>query len=188
MRKVGLPLLEVSNIKKKTKKAEVSGFSLSVFENEFIEKQCGTEQQTSLVLDMLGGTVTPDKGKVFFSGRDVTGTRNAFGIVAAEDSVKKSKTVTEYCAQPLTKRGLPHGTALLLVNKEIDVFELADVRDKQLGELTEETFFRARLYRAYMWSHKLMVVSGYSEEYMERLRKKAAKIGMAVAVISETKK
>ncbi len=113
MKKVGSPLLEVSNIYKKTKKAQVSGFSLSVFEREFAEKQCGTAAQTSLVLDILSGEVTPDKGKVFFNGRDVTGTPNFFGVVCADDNVRKNKVVSEYCAQPLTMRGLPHGPASL---------------------------------------------------------------------------
>ena len=158
MKKISKPVLELSNICRADKKANIDRISLSIPEGESCAVLCGNEANISLLLDIVSGKVSPKKGKVFFKGDDVTGVKNCFGIVPRKPSPPKFKTVGEYAAAPVVKRGLSKAMTSVLVKKEIAVFGLEDCLEENVSRLPPDKAAVAALFAAYMCSHELIVL------------------------------
>lgn len=158
MKKIKIPILEISNLFVSDKKCCIEHFNLSIPHGDSFAVLCGREDEKKLFLEVLSGKHKPEKGKVFFGGDDVTGIKNRFGVVFGESKIPKFKTVAEYVAVPVIKNGLPGKTTDVLVRKELPVMGLSDYADKIISSLPQNIIMRTELFAAYMCSHKLIVI------------------------------
>ena len=158
MKKISKPILELSNICRSDKKGAVERLDLSVPSGESFAVIYSEPGGISLLLEMLGGRISPKKGKIFFKGDDITGTKNVFGVVKKGSSFPKLKTVAEAAAAPVVKRGLSRALAGVLVQKEIAAFGLGGIENDGFSKLSTQTGIRALIFAAYMCSHELIVI------------------------------
>ena len=159
MKKVQIPILEVSNITKKTKKAQLEGVSITVPSGDSLAILCKNDDICDVMFDVLSGAIKPEKGKVFFKGDNVTGTKNNFGTVARKISVSKRKTVIDAACAPIIKRGLARSMTTVLVKKELPSMGLEEYGDKPFSALPDNIAARGEVFAAYMCSHELIVIN-----------------------------
>ncbi len=158
MRKIRTPILEVSNVTKKTKKASLDGVSLSLAAGDSLAVLCKNMAACDLLLEILSGSVKPEKGKVFFKGDDVTREKNSFGTVPRVSSVPKRKTITDISSAPVIKRGLSRAVTAVLVKKELPSMGLEEYGEEAFSSLPDNICARGELFAAYMCSHELIVM------------------------------
>ena len=159
MKKVQIPILEVSNIVKKTKKAQLEGISISVPSGDSLAILCKNNDVCDIMFEILSGAIKPEKGKIFFKGDDVTGTKNNFGTVERKRRVSKRKTIIDIASAPIIHRGLVRNMATLLATKELSSMELEEYGDKPYSSLTDNIAARGEIFAAYMCSHELIVIN-----------------------------
>ena len=133
MKKVQIPILELSNITKKTKKSQLEGVSITVPSGDSLAILCKNDDICDVMFDVVSGAIKPEKGKVFFKGDDVTGTKNNFGTIARKSGVSKRKTVIDAACAPIIKRGLARRMTTVLVKKELPSMGLEEYGDKPLS-------------------------------------------------------
>ena len=120
MKKLSIPILELSNINKKTRKALIERLNQS---------------------------------------DDVTGEKNAFGVVFDSPVLSKNRTISECASSPIVKRGLARSMAVVLVQKEAKAFGLEEYIDNTIGSLPKNIAARAEVFTAYMCSHDLIAIN-----------------------------
>ena len=175
MKKIRIPILEVSNITKKTKKASLERVNFSVTAGDSLAVLCKNNEACDLMLDILSGLVKPEKGKVFFKGDDVTKEKNSFGIVPRKSGVSPRKTINEIAAAPIVKRGLSRAMTSVLVEKEMPAMELEEYSKKPFSSLPENIRARGELFAAYMCSHELIAVCEPFGELSDEERREETK-------------
>jgi len=159
MKKLSVPILEVSNLIKNTKKANIERLTLNVPKGDTVAVLHKNENNISLLTEILSGKTKPEKGKIFFKGDDVTGVKNAFGIVYDSPVLSKNRTVSECASAPIVKRGLARSMAVVLVQKEAKAFGLEEYINEKIGSLPHNIAARAELFTAYMCSHELIAIN-----------------------------
>ena len=158
MKKIAKPILELSNICRADKKSTVDRLSLSVPAGDCFAVLYKNSDNISLLTEILSGRVSPKKGKIFFKGDDVTGTKNIFGVVKKKAPFPRLKTVADFAGTPIVKRGLSRSLTDVLVRKEIRHFGLDGIADDSFSKLSAQTAVRALIFAAYMCSHEFMVI------------------------------
>ena len=193
MKKIEKPIIELSNICFTTKSAVVDRLYLSVPKGDRYAVVYRNDENIALLLDILSGSVTPKNGKVFFKGDDVTGSKNHFGIVLRKPKTPRFKTVAEYCAVSIVKRGLPRAMTDILVKKELAAAGLSHLADTPVSKLSEEDRAMVFVFAAYMCSHELIVIdepfSSFDKDaragYMERLSELAEKSASSLLIFTK---
>lgn len=193
MKRIAAPIFELSNICHSDKKGVVDRLSLSVPRGDCFAVVYRSSENIALLLDILSGKVTPKKGKVFFKGDDITGSKNHFGIVRQQPSLPRLKTVAEYAAAPIVKRGLSRSMADVLVYKEMNELGMAVLADRQLSKLSPDECSDALIFSAYMCSHEFMVLdepfaqfgADAREVHMSKLKQLAQHSGMSLLIFTK---
>lgn len=158
MKKVAGPILEISNLYKKVKNKTVERLNISILSGNTFAVLHKNSDNIELLTDIISGRIKTEKGKIFFKGDDVTGIRNVFGVIERKPEIPKLKTVSDFAALPVVKRGLSRNMAEVLVKKELSSFSLSEYGDKNCGKLPKNIALRAELFSAYMCSHELIVI------------------------------
>ena len=158
MKKIAAPVLEISNLCKKEKNKTIERLNLIVPSGDSLSVLYKNEENIELLCDILKGVKKADKGKVFFKSMNVTGLKNFFGVVEKKSDVPKTRSVCDFAAAPIVKRGLSKKMALVLVKKELAGFDLSEYGNKAVSMLPENLLRRAELFNAYMCSHELIVI------------------------------
>ena len=116
MKKIAKPIIELSNICRSDKKCSIERLDLSVPDGDSFAVVYTSPGSISLLLDILSGKVQPKKGKIFFKGDEITGTKNNFGVIKKDAPIPKRKTVADYAAVPetLTKYWIILGIMVLV--------------------------------------------------------------------------
>lgn len=113
-------------------------------------------EDVSLLIDIIAGK-QPKSGKIFFRGDDITGTKNSFGVIRSGSSLPR-KTVCDFAASPIVRRGLSRAMTDVLVRKELAQFGLSEIADKSIAKLGAQEAEKAVIFGAYMCSHELIVI------------------------------
>ena len=158
MKKIAPPILEISSVCKKEKNKILDRLSLIVTSGESVAVLYKNENNIELLCDILKGRKTPDKGKIFFKSKNNTGVKNSFGVVERKPEIPKIRSVADFAAHSIVKRGLPSRMAAVLVQKEAEAFGLTEFCDKTAYSLPKNLALRAEVFAAYMCSHELMVI------------------------------
>lgn len=158
MKKIAPPILEISNLCKKEKNKTINRLNLIISAGESMAVLYKNEENIELLCDILKGSKKTEKGKVFFKSIDVTGVKNSFGVVEKKPDIPKARTVADFAAAPVVKRGLSRKMVSVLVKKELDTFNLSEYGDKTAFLLPKNLSRRAELFNAYMCSHELIVI------------------------------
>lgn len=193
MKKIGSPLIEISGLYRAYKKVIIDSFNISIGRGDRIAVLHKNPLASSLLCEILSGKETPDKGKVFFKGDNVTGHQNNFGVVGKKSSLSKFKSVLYNGSTPLVKRGLSRCVSDVAVQKELSVFGLQDFSSEKLASLPKNLLFRAELFSAYMCSHELVVIDEpFSElnkeekaKELENLKNISQEKGIALLLFTE---
>jgi len=179
MKKIAAPVLEISNLCKKEKNKVIDRLNLIVPSGESLSVLYKDDDNIELLCDILKGIKKTDKGKVYFKSINVTGAKNSFGVVEKKADVPKTRSVCDFAASPIIKRGLSRKMASVLVRKEMVGFDLSDYENRLVSLLPANLLRRAELFNAYMSSHELIVIDepffGVNEiekiDELERLEK-----------------
>lgn len=159
MKKIAAPILEISNLcSKKEKNKSIDRLNLIIPKGESMAVLYKNETNIELLCDILNGSKKAEKGKVFFKSTNVTGAKNSFGVVEKKPDIPKTRTLSEFAAAPVVKRGLSKKMASVLIQKELAAFDLTDYGDKTVSLLPTNIARRAELFRAYMCSHELIAI------------------------------
>lgn len=193
MKKIKIPVLEISNLFAADRRCSIEHFNIHIPYGDSLAVLCDKDEETELLFEVLSGKIKPKKGKVFFKGNDVTGERNSFGVVFREPKLSKIKTVTEYAAVPIVKRGLSGKMSDVLVRKELCAMNLEDYADRKISSLPQNIAIRTELFAAYMCSHELIAIdepfaSLDSEERdaeIQRLIQLKKNIGISLLVFTD---
>ena len=173
MKKLSKPILELSNICRTDKSGTVERLNLSISSGDCFAVVYDSDKNISLLTEILSGRVPLKKGKIFFKGDDVTGSKNVFGIVTSSPSMPKLKTVAAYAATPVVKRGLSRSMADVLIRKEMKPFGLTELADEKCLSLSQSNAVKAAIFTAYMCSHELMVIHDPFSKLPDEQRKEA---------------
>lgn len=176
MKKIAAPILEISNLCKKEKNKTINRLNLIIASGESMAVLYKNEENIDLLCDILKGSKKAEKGKIFFKSIDVTGVKNSFGVVEKKPDIPKARTVTDFAAAPVVKRGLSKKMAAVLVQKELDTFELSEYGDKTAFLLPKNLSARAELFNAYMCSHELIVIDEPFSNLSENEREEELKL------------
>ncbi len=158
MKKIAAPILEISNLCKKEKNTTIDRLNIILPIGESMAVLYKNDAAIELLCDILKGVKKSDKGKVFFKSNDVTGVKNNFGVVHKNPDIPKTKSVSDFAAAPVVKRGLSRKMASALIQKELSAFELSDYGEKTVSLLPDNLIKRAAVFNAYMCSHELLVI------------------------------
>ena len=176
MKKIAAPILEISNLCKKEKNKNISRLNLIIAAGESMAVLYKNEENIELLCDILKGTKKAEKGKIFFKSTNVTGAKNAFGVIEKKPDIPKTRTVIDFAAAPVVKRGLSRKMASVLVQKELNTFELEEYGDKTASLLPKNLSKRAELFNAYMCSHELIAIDEPFSDLEEKEREAELKL------------
>lgn len=193
MKKIEAPILEISNLCKKEKNKTIDRLNLILPICESMAVLYKNEDNIELLCDILKGVKKADKGKIFFKSTDVTGAKNSFGVVEKKPDIPKTRTVTDFAAAPVVKRGLSKKMASVLVQKELGTFNLSEYGDKTAFLLPKNLSRRAELFNAYMCSHELIAIdepfseldSDLREEELNLLEKVKNNSGLSLLLFTQ---
>jgi len=101
---------------------------------------------------ILSGLVSPDGGRVFLSGEDITGRPGRISYMLQKDLLLPYKKIIDNVSLPLVIKGAGKKDARLKARAYFDQFGLADTEDKYPAQLSGGMRQRAALLRTYLSS------------------------------------
>lgn len=116
----------------------------------------GTGKTT--LLNVLSGLTQPDCGRVYLSGRDITGTAGNISYMQQKDLLLPHLTVLENVALPLIIKGKSKKEAKQEAQKNFEAFGLSGTEKKYPSALSGGMRQRAALLRAYMLSGDIVLL------------------------------
>lgn len=110
------------------------------------------------LLNLLSGVMTPDEGRVFLKGKDITGKPGHISYMQQKDLLLPYYTVLYNTALPLIIKGEKKREATERVRKYFSFFGIEGYEDKYPRELSGGMRQRAALLRTYIQSDKVMLL------------------------------
>ena len=168
-------LINVENVTKKYGAlVAVDNLSLSVRADEIYGLIGANGAGKSTLMRMITGITFPDNGKVFINGEDTTlrgsGPKRAIGYLPEELVLYERLTGKEFL---LLVAGLKEADKSQ-VEKEIDYFELSDVKDKWAGGYSQGMRKKLGLAAAMIGTPEILILdeplNGLDVEMMRKLR------------------
>ncbi|MBR2854901.1 MAG: ABC transporter ATP-binding protein [Clostridia bacterium] len=104
------------------------------------------------LLNILSGLVTPDSGKVFLSGREITGKPGEISYMLQKDLLLEHKRVIDNVALPLVIRGMKKEEARAKASPYFREFDLEGTQMLYPAQLSGGMRQRAALLRTYLGS------------------------------------
>lgn len=163
----GQPVIRIRDLWKSFQKQDVlTGLNLDIMGAETIvvlgRSGCGK----SVLLKLITGLMTPDRGEILFKGEDITRfgreklfeMRMHFGMLFQGSALFDSMTVGENVSLPLIKHtDLDGDTVSRIVSGKLDLVGLAGVTDKYPAELSGGMKKRVALARAVVMNPEVIL-------------------------------
>lgn len=110
------------------------------------------------LLNILSGLVTPDSGKVFLSGREITGKPGEISYMLQKDLLLEHKRVIDNVALPLVIRGMKKEEAREKASPYFREFDLEGTQMLYPAQLSGGMRQRAALLRTYLFSDNVALL------------------------------
>lgn len=105
------------------------------------------------LFQVISGLISPDAGKVFLSGEDITGKPGQISYMLQKDLLLKHKKVIDNVSLPLVIGGMKKDQARKQALPYFEQFGLEGTEDKYPAQLSGGMRQRAALLRTYLASH-----------------------------------
>ena len=156
-----MPLLELQNLSKSYDGPAVRGVSLGVEQGQILcllgPSGCGK----STLLRMVAGLETPDQGRVFFEGQDLTQAppqKRNFGLMFQEFALFPHKNVFDNVAFGLEMKKLPQTQLELRVEMMLELMGIADLARRNVENLSGGERQRVALARSLAPEPRLLML------------------------------
>ncbi|MBU4485270.1 ABC transporter ATP-binding protein [bacterium] len=161
------PIIEFKNVHKAFGSHRVlAGLDLEIYEGETITIIGGSGSGKSVLLKLLLGVMTPDKGNIYFYGKDVTkmkeealrNMRKQIGMLFQGAALFDSLTVAENIAYPLKEHfKYPRDKEKQIVGDCLKLISLDGIEDMMPADLSGGMKKRVGLARAIATSPKVIL-------------------------------
>ena len=133
-------------------KTVLRDISIHLEEGEMVSLLGLSGSGKTTLLNILSGLIAPDAGKVFLSGRDITGQPGHISYMLQKDLMLEHKRVIDNVALPLLIRGMKKAEARAKAEPFFPVFDLEGTQMQYPSELSGGMRQRAALLRTYLGS------------------------------------
>ena len=142
------------------------------YEDDFLIENLNIEVKTGEMVSIIGksgsgkttifnaisGLLTPNDGRIFLNGEDITGINGKVGYMLQKDLLLPFKTVSENVILPLIIKKVSKTEALKLVETKLDIFGLRELKDKYPKELSGGQRQRVAFLRTYFFSSDMVLL------------------------------
>ncbi len=154
-----MELLRTENIcKSYDGRAVLRNISLHLEEGELISVLGLSGSGKSTLLNIISGLLAPDSGRVFLSGREVTGQPGNISYMLQKDLMLEHKRVIDNVSLPLRIRGMRKEEARAKAEPFFPVFDLAGTQMMYPAQLSGGMRQRAALLRTYLGSSGVILL------------------------------
>jgi len=136
----------------------VKDISLSLPEGGFISMLGPSGVGKTTLFNALAGIDTPDEGKVYLNGEDITGIPGRVGYMPQKDLLLEHRTVLDNVILPLLIRGVKRKTAREQTAVFFPQFGLSGCENKYPGQLSGGMRQRAALLRTCQTGSKTILL------------------------------
>ena len=127
--------------------------SITLNEGEIVSLLGVSGSGKTTLFNVLSGIYTPDSGKVFLKGEDVTGKPGKISYMLQKDLLFPYRRVIDNVTLPLTLHGMKKKEAREKANEYFSVFGLDGTQMKYPSQLSGGMRQRAALLRTYLSSN-----------------------------------
>jgi ABC-type nitrate/sulfonate/bicarbonate transport system ATPase subunit len=138
--------------------AVVAGISLELFRGGFISLLGPSGVGKTTLFNVLAGVDTPDEGKIFLSGEDITGVPGRVSYMLQKDLLLEYRTVLDNVILPLLIRGEKKCDARAYGAAFFPRFGLEGYEKKYPRQLSGGMRQRAALLRTYMMRNAVILL------------------------------
>ncbi len=161
--KPGAPKVEIKDVKKiyNSSRGEVvalNGFSLDIFENEFIAVVGPSGCGKSTILNILAGLDTATSGSIYVDGKPISGPSPERGVVFQQYALFPWLTVRKNVEFGLRLKHLTRKEVAETADHYIEMVGLKDFRNSFPKELSGGMKQRVAIARAYAMQPKLLLM------------------------------
>lgn len=112
----------------------------------------------STLFNVISGLITPDSGRIFLNGQDITGKSGFLSYMLQKDLLLPYKTIVDNVALPLTIRGVRKAEARRRALEHFDKFGLRGTERQYPNQLSGGMRQRAALLRTYLFSDEVALL------------------------------
>ncbi len=110
------------------------------------------------LFNIISGLLSPDQGKVFLDGKDITNQPGHISYMLQKDLLLPYQTIEDNVALPLLLKGMKQKDARLQVSSMFNQFGLDGTQKKYPAQLSGGMRQRAALLRTYMFSQDIALL------------------------------
>ncbi len=136
----------------------IRDISIHLMEGELVSLLGLSGSGKTTLLNIMSGLVPPDSGKVFLSGREITGQPGAISYMLQKDLLLEHKRVIDNVALPLRIRGMKKKEAREKAEPYFAQFELAGTELLYPSQMSGGMRQRAALLRTYLGSQGVILL------------------------------
>lgn len=133
----------------------IKDINISLNENELVSLLGVSGIGKSTLFNVIAGVLTPEAGKVFLNGEDITGQAGKVSYMQQKDLLQPHMTVLDNVALPLFIRGIRKAAAREQALKYFQEFGLEGTQRKYPAQLSGGMRQRAALLRTYLFSQEV---------------------------------
>ena len=136
----------------------IRNISIHLEEGEMVSLLGLSGSGKTTLMNIMSGLVLPDSGKVFLSGRDITGQPGQISYMLQKDLLLEHKRVIDNVALPLLIRGLKKEEARGKADPLFEQFDLSGTQMLYPSQLSGGMRQRAALLRTYLGSRGVILL------------------------------
>jgi len=143
-------MLEIKNISKQYKNFILDNISFSVNKRDYFVLLGKSGAGKSLILEIIAGLISPDKGEVFLNKKDITNKKiqkRNIGLVFQDHAVFPHLTVKDNIAYPLKTKKLTKKTINEKIDELAEKISISHLLERQPGTLSGGELQRVALAR-----------------------------------------
>lgn len=136
----------------------IEDISLTLKEGELVCLLGASGGGKSTLFNVISGLLTPDCGRVFLDGQEITNSPGHISYMLQKDLLLPYRTIEDNVSLPLILRGVPKKEARAEAAKHFAEFGLEGTQKKWPGQLSGGMRQRAALLRTYMFSQNVALL------------------------------
>lgn len=136
----------------------IRDISIHLEEKEIITLLGLSGSGKTTLMNIISGLILPDSGKVFLSGKDITGQPGHISYMLQKDLLLEHKKVIDNVALPLVIRGIKKEEARKTADRLFERFDLSGTQMLYPTQMSGGMRQRAALLRTYLGSRGIMLL------------------------------
>lgn len=151
--------LRIEHVSKSFEEEQIlENISIELHNGELVSLLGASGSGKTTLFNVISGLSTPDEGKVFLDGKDITGTTGHIAYMLQKDLLMPHKTIVDNVALPLIIKGEKKKAAREKAASFFTQFGLEGTQDKFPHMLSGGMRQRAALLRTYMFSNDIALL------------------------------